>query len=333
MPRGGTSVTSAFEKYVGAVPGSTKMTYVGQDKFGNRTYKFTYQFRTMRGTATSTNTMAVIKDGRAFQFVRPNSAAANQPIAGQDDVEFRQDTLSEWHQRALVKVGELQSRGHLTPTEAKQLAEQIPNMSETSARILAQRGGAFAIQPAVTEGEIAQDDFSDLFAPSFGGGGGGGFAGPVYRRPDERVVRDFVKGTLVSLVGEVPEHLVGPAVETFMRDHRADFDNPEQEIDPSQSVVELIRGTEEYQTIHELRPESVDEREWISSRAREAQRGGLDTGEVEQFAIEQATVGGDLPDVAEAAAVRQFQRSSQAPALLDNQFRQVAQAMFQGVVV
>jgi hypothetical protein len=97
------------------------------------------------------------------------------------------------------------------------------------------------------------------------------------------------------------------------------------------SVLELVRNTGEYQKIHKLRPKSVDERDWISQRAQEAQRGGLDTRQIEDFAIMQATAGGDLPDIADAAAQAQFQTSGQAPAILDNKFREVAQAMFSRV--
>jgi hypothetical protein len=205
-------------------------------------------------------------------------------------------------------------------------------MSDSSLRTLINRGGAFAQQPGVIEEDTEGFNLDDLFGDLDLGGGGGGFAGPVYRAPDERVVEDFVKGTLVSLVGTVPDYLVGPAVDTYMRDHRRNFDSETAEIDPAQSVLALVRSSVEYQSIHKLRPKSVDERDWIGERRQAAAQGGLTESKQEQFAIDQAIAGGDPADVVKAAAISQLQSSGKAPALLDNQFRQVAQAMFSGVV-
>jgi hypothetical protein len=121
-------------------------------------------------------------------------------------------------------------------------------------------------------------------------------------------------------------------VDTYMRDHRRNFDSEAAEVDPAQSVLELVRSSVEYQSIHKLRPKSVDERDWIGERRQAAAQGGLTESKQEQFAIDQAATGGDPADVVKAAAISQLQSSGKAPALLDNQFRQVAQAMFSGVV-
>jgi len=165
-----------------------------------------------------------------------------------------------------------------------------------------------------------------------GGGGGGGFAGPEYVAPDRRVVEDFVKGSLVSLVGNIPgDDMVQRFTDVYMNEHRKNFDTPNRTIDPAQSVTEAIRGTAQYKTIHQNRPDSEDERSWISQRSAAAAQGGLTVGAQENFAITQATVAGDVEDVRTAAGFAQLQRSGKAPTLLDNQFRQVAQGIFGGV--
>src|SRR5690554_7485986 len=60
----------------------------------------------------------------------------------------------------------------------------------------------------------------------------------------------------------------------YMKDHRRNFDTPDREIDPAQSVIEAFRRTKEYQTIHRLRPDSEDERSWVRSEERRVGEGG-----------------------------------------------------------
>lgn len=325
---------NAFEAQYGRV---TKMVYKGKDKFGNSVYEFYYQqpstgsIAGRSGANLRRRTFAVGRLNGGWRFGSPNSASFSQPIASADDVEFR-GANTDLIEQATAKVGEWLARGIIDQSEASTLIQNIPTMTDSSLTTLLTRGGGHTQTPSVTEVVPEDSDLiGDDFWGGFGGGGGGGFAGPVYRAPDRRVIEDYVKGTLVSLVGTVPDHLVGPAVEKFMQDHKRNFNSETQEIDPQASVEELIRSTQEYKTIHALRPESEDERQWIGQRASEAQRGGLDTSQIESFAINQAATGGDLPDVARAAGVAQLQRSGQAPSILDNQFRQVAQDMFRGV--
>jgi hypothetical protein len=148
------------------------------------------------------------------------------------------------------------------------------------------------------------------------------------------VVEDFVKGALTSLVGTVPDELVGGLVKTYMTDHRRNYDVENEEIDPSQSVILGIRATKEYRTIHQLRPDSEDERSWVASRRSAAQQGGLNQGDLENFAITQATVGGDLADVHEAAGVAQFQASgSMRGTSMEQKLRNVMTDTFAGVVI
>ncbi len=163
------------------------------------------------------------------------------------------------------------------------------------------------------------------------GSGGSGSAGPVYVEPDRRVVEDFVKGAMISLVGSTLDGRLSKIVDLYMSDHRKNFDVKERSIDPSQSVLEAIRGTIEYQRIHQNRPDTEDERTWISDRRLAAAQGGLTLNQQGDFAVAQATAAGDVTDVREAAAFTQLSRSGQAPDFLNNLVRSVARGMFQGV--
>jgi hypothetical protein len=344
---GGGAVANAFAAQYGAVPSSVKMSYIGKDKNGNSIYKFMYQVRktsgaiaTSRGmtapstTVGATRTVAVGRNRGAWLFAAPGSKSLVAPIASSSGVDFgisgaRQDLVN----RSITKLGDLISRGLLTPEQAKTF--DFTTWTDTALRMWISRAGTGNRPgPGVTEVETPEEEFGEgFFDGGFGGGGGGGggFAGPTYVAPDRRVVEDFVKGSLVSLVGEVPDHLVGPTTDLYMSDHRRNFDSERAEIDPQQSVLERIRGTQEYQTIHQLRPESDDERSWIASRRSAAQQGGLTVKRQEQFAIDQATVAGDLDEVVDAAALSQFQHSGRAPTILDQKFRAAAQNMFANV--
>lgn len=172
----------------------------------------------------------------------------------------------------------------------------------------------------------------DPFAGIGGGGFGSGITGPVYRAPDRRVIEDMARGVMTSLIGTVNEDYVDTLTDVYMKDHRRNFDSEGEEIDPGQSLLEAVRDTSEYQEVHALRPDSEDERNWVSSRRSAAAQGGLAQGQQEDFAIQQASIGGDLPDVRDAASAAQLQTSGSARGtVLEDKIRGVAQGMFTGV--
>jgi hypothetical protein len=357
---GGTA--ARFGASVGAVPGSVKMTYVGKDKYGNPMYRFTYKVpggRVQGGTITQTRTMAIVNGG----FVAPNSVRANPNQIPEEAGPGEGPTQgSETRDRFIARVGELAAAGHLTSDQARQILSNATNWSDQA---MANWMGLMSRMDEVPPPSVYEDTpegsaegaLGDLYIPGLGGGGGGGYGGggggggagpvaPAYRAPDERVVTDFVKGTLVSMVGTIPEELVGPGVAKYMADHRAMFDaevkasmdqsaglppKDYKEIDPQQSVLEYVRSTREYQIIHKNRPKSADERTWISDRQEQALQGGLSTSRQENFAITQATAGGDVKDVAEAAGVAEFKATGQMPTFLDNQVRNAITGMMSRV--
>ena len=177
------------------------------------------------------------------------------------------------------------------------------------------------------KGGAAVDNFDPFAGLDFGGG----FAAPVYKAPDKRVVRDFVKRELVQLLGADESTMRERLVDLYMKDHRRDWDSPSQTIEPGQSVIEAIRDSELYQQIHKLRPEEVEEHDWIMQRHVAALSGGLDVEEAQAFAVEQAIAGGDEEDVETAASYEQIRNSGQAPPSLQNAFGGVATAMFSRV--
>ena len=331
VPQG--QLVNAFTTQYGAMPGSVKMTYAGKDKYGAVIYKFNYRVATMRSPSgmIATRTLAVNRDEGVFGFSPPNSAAGHAPITGVNDATLRAPDQS-LIDRAVIKINDLVERGLMSVEEGKLLIGQLPSMSNAAITTIISRGSSYANAPSVIEVEpdgSAQGALDDIFTGidyGGGGGGGGGALEPIYRAPDKRVVEDIVKGSLISLVGVIPEHLLGPAVEVYMADDFRNWSSETEEINPQQSVLAFIRNTHEYQTVHKLRPKQLDEREWIAQRRQQGERGGLQT-DLDQFAINQATVGGDLGDVERAAATQQFQKSGKMPSILDNQFRDIAAAM------
>ena len=177
-------------------------------------------------------------------------------------------------------------------------------------------------------------------------GSGATLAGPIYVAPDRRAIVDLVTGQLISLLGGLPENMVDTFVDLYLKDDRLDFENKvaaqaasrlgssvqvAQQVDPTESVLTAIRNTLEYRTIHELRPDSMDERTWISNRRTAGEQGGLTVGRLEDFAITQATVGGDIADVREAAGFQQLAFSGQAPDAIQRKIAIAAQGLFQAV--
>ncbi len=323
--------------------------FVNKDFTGNSVYRFTWNVpasrRSLGQPITASKTYAVSKSGSNWSFSSPNyNVEASNPVPDPEDVfspKFVSDVairegfqtidtfsspLRDAKDRAFNIVQRWVNEGSITPEEGQVLINNIFAMSD-----LRDVENAVANIPG-------QGPLDDLFVPfpdvDGGGGfrvGGGGFAGPVYRAPDRRNTEDFVKGMLVSLIGSGFTIYLEEFTDLFMKEDRRNFDSEREAIDPSTSVLEAIRQTEEYKTIHKLRPEGTDERTWISDRIRAAEFGGLTGSLQEDFAITQATVGGDLEDVQVAASVAQLQTSGRATGTIERRMRSVAEGMFAAV--
>src|SRR3990167_9398978 len=307
---------------------SSSAFYMGKDNKGRSVYRVSFITNTGRRV-----NQVVSWDGRTIR--PPNfSATAREGGIGEPTVPVGGGVnvaLQRAKDNALAWIATNSTR--LAATDVSGMSRWIQGFSgdpqEFNSRWVFMRNNLPALTGVGVEDFAIDDSWVDgLFG---GGGGGGGFAGPEHREPDRRVVEDFVKGSLVSLVGNIPSQYVNAFTDLFMKDHRRNFDSLDKEIDPQQSVIAAIRRTAEYKTIHTLRPQGVDERSWVEDRKTEATQGGLGTEQVENFAITQATVGADIGDVAEAAAFAQLQGSGQAPAFLQGTFRNAAQGIFAGV--
>ena len=129
--------------------------------------------------------------------------------------------------------------------------------------------------------------------PDLGGGGGGGGRGaPTYVAPDQLLVEEVVKGYVVATTGKIHRDLIDAGIATYNENHRKGFDLREtQEVDPMMAVRELVRGDKRYSGPHTLRPESVDELEWIGQRQRALSAFGVAAGKEEDLGISLATMG------------------------------------------
>jgi len=104
----------------------------------------------------------------------------------------------------------------------------------------------------------------------------GGAVGPKYVRPDDDLVRDWVRGRLRITVGDVAEERVDWLTDVFFATDRKNFDNPEQEFDPRQAVKENIRRQADYIEIHANRAEDIDEDGWLPQFVASQAQQGLD---------------------------------------------------------
>jgi hypothetical protein len=159
----------------------------------------------------------------------------------------------------------------------------------------------------------------DATIPTGGGGGrgrsGGGAVGPVYVKPDERLVKEAVRSTLAALSGKIDPQFLDDLTAVYMSESKRGFDLRESEqIDPMETVKAKIRGTSEYKSIHQLRPDSVDEMDWVTSRQGALKRAGVTDKVAQDLGIAQATAGASDKDAAFAGNIATF---SQSGKLLD----------------
>jgi len=154
------------------------------------------------------------------------------------------------------------------------------------------------------------------------GGGGGGAVGPVYVKPDERVIREAVKGTLAALAGTVDPGQLDKLTKLYMDEHARSWAVRETEqIDPMESVKASIRSTSEYKAIHQLRPESTDEYDWITTRQGALTRAGVTAITAEQLGVAQATAGSSTQETVTAGNISTFNQSGQQLDELKNRIR------------
>ena len=175
------------------------------------------------------------------------------------------------------------------------------NLAEAALRADAQRG---AFQAQTKQRKI--DTENKIPRTGGGGGGGGGAIGPVYVKPDQRAVREQVKNYVVATLGKLNDGLINDATQKYMAAHKGAFNKRETEaVDPWQDVQAVVRGDAGYKAIHGLRPEGVDEMEWVTSDQGLLRQLGLSAKASEQVGINTATSGASDQAVQTAGQVAQ----------------------------
>ena len=167
------------------------------------------------------------------------------------------------------------------------------------------------------------DDFTqDPDDPGGGGGGGGGGglgggSGLAYRKPDEAAVRDYVKSYVVATTGFANEALIRMGIAEYLAADQRKFDQREtQDVDPATAMKNVIRATSPYKAVNQLRPDSVDEMEWVSSQQGKLRQLGLSASLAEEVGIEQAIAATTTQELGRAANVAQQHQTGR---LLDQQ--------------
>jgi len=176
-------------------------------------------------------------------------------------------------------------------------------------------------------------EFSDGGLVDWGsyGSSGSGVAAPVYVPPDRRNVEDMIRGQMARLLGRADEASLQKYTDLYMLKHREfTFDNPASGLDPSAEITEQIRKRSDFKRIHELRPDFVNEDEWVTMRQQYGVQAGLTANQAEQFAINQATVGTAAPSLSAAAATTGFVQGNETPEFVQRA-KNAAGRLFQGV--
>ena len=165
-----------------------------------------------------------------------------------------------------------------------------------------------AIQDAMLAGPSGNADLADLFdgpGGGGGGGGGGGRVGPVYVSPDRGVVEDTVRAMLTGLTGDEPDDLVQKYADMYLAAHKNSWGiqqvGGEME-DPNQTVLEAIRGQEDYKRIHASRAPLESETRWISDRMQRLTQLGMESEDADERAVWLAQTGTNLNDIEIGAA-------------------------------
>ncbi len=333
---------SIVDQFMKQFPGTVSVrtvTHIGKDAIGNPMYRISFLSKNrtsvdvavfaMRGNFASQTAELYQPNLSRHQNVDPNVAtdreAANLRAAKSRWLNWLTATHLENGERVFDNVMSQNERANF-----KRLVDSWTGSAQElqDSMQIASRNLPFGLTTDQQGGDAGLTlGIGDLG----GGGGGGGSFGPEYVKPDQRVVEDFVVGTMVQLAGTVLDDELDRIVAVYMTDHRRNFDTLDETIDPTQSVVEAVRSTSEYKIIHQNRPDSADERTWISDRRKAATEGGLTISKQEDFAIAQAAIGEDLSEVREGAAAAQFQISGRAPDLLQGKIRRVTEGMFGAV--
>lgn len=116
--------------------------------------------------------------------------------------------------------------------------------------------------------ELIERSAPDLPQIDLSGGsrGGSGYSiKRVYEPPDRREVEKMVREYMGRVIGDQPSADVNRLTDLYMKQHRQHFDNPSNGISPWFSVEAEVREIAGYDYVHQNRPDSVAEEQWLTA--------------------------------------------------------------------
>lgn len=146
---------------------------------------------------------------------------------------------------------------------------------------------------ATPEGVVAFDGLPDTTKRGRGGGGGGaGPVEPIFIPQDANSVREQIRNYVIATTGTGNTALIDIGMAAFTQSEKQRFTQRETaDIDPWQAMKESIRGTSAYKAVHSLRPDSVDEMEWVTGRQAKLRQLGISAMRAEGAGISAAISG------------------------------------------
>lgn len=161
-----------------------------------------------------------------------------------------------------------------------------------------------------TDGERPKDELyrvegSGRSDSTSGGGGRGGGAAATYVRPDEKAVLEQVKSYVVATTGTADQDVIDSAIAAYMKADKQSFEQRDkQQIDPWTQMQGTVRQTKQYKAIHQLRPDSVDEMDWVTGMQGKLRQLGLSAQRAEELGMAQAQAGATDQALMQAANIQ-----------------------------
>lgn len=243
------------------------------------------------------------------KFGNDPTVIANNTVIWQTPDGSQKVTFANW-QSVIAEISQLGYTGYSGSIGSG----TIPNISAIR-RVQGDLNAWWSGRGDAGDGGLTPEEAAAL-AARFGGGGGGGFggggggaAGPVYRAPDRDVIEDNIKSYVVAVTGSLNQNLIDRAVGEFLAKDKANFGSDTQAIDPVQAAKALVRDSTVYKDIHRLRPESVDEMEWVTSKQGLLRQLGVSADIAESLGTKLARVGANQ-EATQEAGERAFLRST-----------------------
>jgi len=134
-------------------------------------------------------------------------------------------------------------------------------------------------------------------------------AAATYQAPDRATIYDQVKAKLISLIGVADPARINILTDLYMRTDQERFNGGAR--DPGQVVIDAIRLYPEYQRVHALRPDFIDEADWLSYQFQGLMNAGMRNSAIERRAITQATAGVSPARAGEAGQVFELMETGQ----------------------